>query len=312
MSSPTLSAPGVTVALTEGGVHRVLHGDAQGIYALGTLTPTFTGALLAVLASRGELQLDTPLSALIPRGLLPDEAAGSLTLAQLATHTAGLPWLPPNLGAHRPEDPLGAFTALHFGELLRGLHPVKPPPHPYAESLVGAGILGHALGRRAGVNYAHAVRDHVCTPLGLTDTNARPTDEQQPRVRAGHDARGRPLPAWTFPALPGAGALYSSAGDLLRFLDAQLGHAPLSAALRLTHVPRARAGRRQVGLGWLIDEGPVLWRSSVLGGFSAFLGFAPQRDRGVVVLSDHGRSRIDAFLRREPLVKAGLSMLHQA
>ena len=179
---------------------------------------------------------------------------------------------------------------------------------------MGLGILGHALGRRAGLNYAHAVRDLVCTPLGLADTTARPSDEQAPRVLTGHDAHGRPVPTWGFPSLPGAGALSSSARDLLRFLDANLGSGPLAEALTLTHLPRVQAGRRRAGLGWLISKGPrgpLLWQSSALGGFSGFLGFSPATDTGVVLLSDHGRSRLDALLHHHRLEREGLRLLAQ-
>ena len=318
-----LPTAGLCVGLTRGGVRHVqaLRGAGgppatDALFPLVTLTQVFTGALLAVQVARGELRLDTPLAEVIPRPLLPDEAAGRLTLEQLATHTAGLPQLPPNLTAAKPEDPLGGYTALHFGEFLRSFRPSHPPPRPCAESLLGLGVLGHALGRRAGLNFGHALRDLLCKPLGLADTTLRPDDAQQPRVLAGHDAHGRPMSPWTFPSLPGAGALHSTAADLLSFLEVNLGRGPaeLVQALQLTHAPRARDGKRGVGLGWLVSRGaagPVLWRSASLGGFSGFLGFVPAADAGVVLLVDTelGRSRLDALLRRAPLEREGHALL---
>ena len=124
--------------------------------------------------------------------------------------------------------------------------------------------------------------------------------------------RGGPCPRWSFSSLPGAGALYSTAEDLLRFLDAQLGRAgELSRALKLAH-DRARLARG-IALGWRVrgQGGPVLWCTSSLGGFTGFLGFAPTADRGVVLLSDQGRSRLDALLRRTPLEREGLALLSQ-
>jgi CubicO group peptidase (beta-lactamase class C family) len=321
-------AAALCVGVTHRGTHalQVLRGEGAAppetsIYALGTLTQVFTGALLALMVERGELRLDTPLSDVIPRGLLPDEAAGRITLVQLATHTAGLPSLPPNLGRPaNPEDPLAGYTALHFGEFLRNLRPTKPGPHRYAESLLGMGLLGHALGRRAGLNYAHALRDLLVRPLGLTDTAARVDDAQQGRLLPGHRG-GHAVPAWSFPALPGAGALYSTGSDLLRFLDANLGAAHLGQgesllvrALQRTHAPQARVGSRGVGLGWLVEEaaqGPLLWRASALGGYAGFLGLAPTAGVGLVLLSDHARPRLSALLRRQPLEARGLALLRR-
>ncbi|MFP2934071.1 serine hydrolase domain-containing protein, partial [Pyxidicoccus sp. 3LG] len=187
--------------LTVRGEHHVESLRAKGappsagaVFALGELTQVFTGALLAVMVDRGELRLDTPLAELLPRPLLPDTAAGRITLEQLATHTSGLPHLPPNLdaGAQNPEDPFGHYSAGMFGEFLRSYQPASPPPRPYAESLLGMGVLGHALSRRAGLNYGHALRDLLCKPLGLVDTTLRLSEEQQPRLLSGHTARGRP------------------------------------------------------------------------------------------------------------------------
>ncbi|NMO23060.1 beta-lactamase family protein [Pyxidicoccus fallax] len=311
------------VGLTVGGEHhvRALRGKgappaSDALFAVGELTQVFTGALLALMVERGELRLDTPLADLIPRALLTHEAAGRITLEQLATHTSGMPHLPPNLdaGTRNPEDPFGHYSAGLFGDFLRGYQPAVAPPRPYSESLLGMGVLGHALSRRAGLNYGHALRDLLFKPLGLTDTTTRVTDEQQPRLSSGHTARGKAVPAWTFPALPGAGALHSTAPDLLRFLDANLGRGEpgIVQALKLAQVPRAEAGAHRMGLGWTVSQvrgHTVVWRSSVMGGYTSFLGFAPAADAGVVLLSDHGWSLLAALRGRVPLEAPGLALL---
>lgn len=313
------------VGLTLRGEHHLqaLRGQgapppADAVLALGELTQVFTSALLALLVEGGQVRLDTPLGELLPRMLLPDESAGRITLEQLATHTSGMPRLPPNLdpdsGPPNPEDPFGHYSAGLFGELLRGYRPARPPPRPYAESFLGMGVLGHALSRRAGLNYGHALRDLLFKPLGMGDTTARVSEEQEPRLLPGHTARGKAMARWTFPALPGAAALHSTVADQLRFLDANLGRgdAGVVRALRLTHAPRVEAGPARAGLGWLVSTvrgQPVVWRSSVLGGYTGFLGFAPAADAGVVLLADHGWSLFAALRGRIPLEAPGLALL---
>lgn len=310
------------LGVTARGSHHVeeLGGETRppasgAIFELGGLTQVFTGALLAVLVDRGEVRLDTPLSAILPQPLLPDERAGRITLEQLATHTSGLPHAPPNLGEPpNPADPYGHYVAGHFGAFLRGYQPSTPPPHRFQESVIGMGVLGHVLSRKAGVNYAHAVRDFVCQPLQLADTTPRLSEEQQPRLVPGHDARGRPVPGWTFPALPGAGALRSSVSDLLRFLDAHLGRGDeaMVRALRLTYQSRASARKYEVGLGWRLSRvrgRTVAWCSAVTGGYVGFLGFVEETGTGVVLLSNHAPSRLASFLRRNPLEKPGFELL---
>jgi len=288
----------------------------DALFALGGLTQVFTGALLALLVDKGRARLDMPLAEVLPRALLPDEQAGRITLEQLATHTSGMPHLPPNLDAApgNPEDPFGHYSAGLFGDFLRGYRPPSPPPRPYADSLLGMGVLGHALSRRAGVNYGHALRDELFTPLGLSSTSARVTEELAPRLLPGHTARGRPVPAWTFPALPGAGALHSTVPDLLRFLDAHLRVGPpeVTRALRQTLEPRVESGPLRWGLGWSLSRVrgfTVAWCSSVMGGYTGFLALAPEAEAGVALLSDHGWSFLAALRGRVPLEKPGLALL---
>ena len=288
----------------------------EAVFGLGGLTQVFTGALLALLVDKGQARLDMTLGEVIPRALLPDADAGRITLEQLATHTSGMPHLPPNLDApeSRPEDPFGHYSAQRFGDFLRGYHPTPPPPRPFSESLLGMGVLGHALSRRAGVNYGHALRDWLFKPLGMSDTSARVTEEMAPRLLPGHTARGRPVPAWTFPALPGAGALHSTPLDLLNFLDACLGRedAGLARALSMTWVPRAEAGKVRRGLGWSLSQvrgHTVAWCSSVMGGYVGFIGLAPTVDTGVVLLADHGWSLFAALRGRVPLEGPGFALL---
>jgi D-alanyl-D-alanine-carboxypeptidase/D-alanyl-D-alanine-endopeptidase len=100
------------------------------------------------------------------------------------------------------------------------------------------------------------------------------------------------------PALVGAGALHSTATDLLGFLAANLGPArtPLAAQIERIQRPRLRAARQvEVGLGWLIAHppgaaGPVAWHNGGTSGFRSFVGAARETRTAVVVLSNTARS----------------------
>lgn len=286
----------------------------NALYFLGTVTQVFTGALLSILADAGRARLDMPLSEVIPRPLLPDADAGLITLEQLATHTSGMPYLPPNLNAAaaNPADPFGHYSANLFGDFLRSYHPDAPPPRPASASLLGMGVLGHALSRRAGVNYGHALRDWLFTPLKMTDTSVRVTDELAPRLLPGHAARGGAMAPWNFPSLPGGAGLHSTVPDLLRFLDACLGRADESLARSLKRTWDLGTGQGPHGLGWSLSQlrgHTVAWSVSVMGGYVSFMGLAPAADAGVVLLSDTGWGWFAAFRNRVPLEAPGLALL---
>jgi CubicO group peptidase (beta-lactamase class C family) len=147
------------------------------------------------------------------------------------------------------------------------------------------GLLGQLLANAVAADYRDLVLDRVCRPLSMPYT----TTGFGPLCATGY-RRGRPVPAWEMDALAPAGALRSSATDLLRYLKAHLHPeaTPLTAALRATQVPRVAAkGKDRVCLVWNHRRsryGDVLFHSGGTRGFTAFLGFCPQASTGVAAL----------------------------
>jgi CubicO group peptidase (beta-lactamase class C family) len=189
-------------------------------------------------------------------------------------------------------------------------------------SNLGAGLLSDALARAADRSYEELVRERICLPLGMRDTVVTLTSEQTARLATGHTRRGKPAPPLEIPALVGAGALRSTATDLLRFLRAKLKPAdtPLTAQIERTQLPRLRVAKRtEVGLGWMIARlpglaGPVLWHNGGTPGFRSFVGVGRETGTAVVVLSNTARSVDRLGLRllnvcpRTPARCGGLSL----
>jgi D-alanyl-D-alanine-carboxypeptidase/D-alanyl-D-alanine-endopeptidase len=122
----------------------------------------------------------------------------------------------------------------------------------------------------------------------------------RPRASRRATPRGAPpTPAWQLADLAGAGGLRSTATDLATFTRAHLAEGgELAAAIQL-----AREVRHQVTpftwihLGWLgrrLHAGQgghlQLWHNGGTGGFCSFVGFDPEKEVGVVVLSNTQRS----------------------
>ncbi|HNX98921.1 MAG TPA: serine hydrolase, partial [Candidatus Aminicenantes bacterium] len=105
----------------------------------------------------------------------------------------------------------------------------------------------------------------------------------------GHDGAGNAVSGWDLPTLAGAGALRSTAGDMVKFIQANLSSAgPLAAALRRSHGrQRPVGGNTEIGLGWFVTKTPggeIVWHNGQTGGYHSFLGLDPGRQTGVVVL----------------------------
>jgi serine-type D-Ala-D-Ala carboxypeptidase/endopeptidase len=304
---------GLVVGCLAGGEQRVVgfgrvRTDAQDlpngstIFEIGSVTKVFTGLLLADLVEQGLVGLDDPLAGHLPAWVrVPGRGGRQVTLGDLASHAGGLPRDPKGTLGRWLRDRRNPYAALSVEELYAGLARTRLRRRPGGRvkySNLGAGLLGEALARAAGQPYQELVRGRICLPLGMPDTVVTPTGEQTARLATGHTRRGRPAPPFEIPALVGAGALRSTATDMLCFLRANLDPArtPLASQLERTQLPRLRAARRvEVGLGWLMVRlpaaaGPVLWHNGGTSGFRSFAAVARESGTAVVVLSNTARS----------------------
>lgn len=279
------------------------HGAPPGphtLFQIGSVTKVFTSLLLADLVVAGHVRLDQPVTEFLPDVEVP-MLGRPITLRDLATHTSGLPRLPKHLvrnALRHRDNPYSQVTGEDLERALEQYHPRRPPGSRVRYSNFGAAVLGDALSRRMGRSYDELVADRICRRLDMPDTVVRSSLDQSGRHAQGHSRRGRPVPDWEMPAMPGMGALRSTTTDMITFLRAQLGpdSTPLADAVRMTQEPRAQLGRTtSVCLGWFrspgdTSSGPMLWHNGGTGGTFSFVGFVPSDGTGVVVLANNARS----------------------
>lgn len=305
-------APGIVVGLVDGHGRRVVgHGrlaaddprrpDAGTVFEIGSITKVFTAIVLADMVERGEVDLEAPVRDLLgPDARLPTHDGVEITPLHLATHSSGLPRLPDNLDPADLENPYADYTEADLMVFLASHDMTRGVGESVEYSNLGAGLLGHALAARAGADYEAFVTRRVLAPLGMSDTGIALSPSAKGRLATGHDLSLEPVPNWDIPALAGAGALRSTANDLLAFLEANLGlrESRLDAALRATHVSRRafEPPTMDVGLGWLIrtEHGrEIRWHNGGTGGYRSFAGFDGDAGIGVVVLSNAAREVTD-------------------
>ena len=274
--------------------------DERTIFEIGSITKVFTATLLSDMAREGLVALDDPVQRHLPDGLVIPVRGRPITLADLASHTSGLPRLPKGFlrrALREGANPYASFTVDDLYAAIPATKPRRKPGRKIRYSNYGAGLLGHVLALRAGVGYEELVAERITGPLGMTDTSIAVPEDKLARFAQGHSRRGKPVSNWDLPALAGAGALRSTVADLLTFLDAHLGEAPpgLAEAMRATHVPRASRRAFSVGLGWMIltvdgQPGPVVYHDGGTGGFRSVAGFVAESGTSVAVLSSSSRA----------------------
>src|SRR5581483_4562039 len=274
--------------ITEGGSGF----DGDTVFEIGSISKVFTSTLLADMVGHGEVKLDDPISQYLPESAkVPTRKGRAITLVDLATHTSGLPRMPDNASPKDPSNPYADYTVEQMYAFLSGYRLTRDIGEKYEYSNLGGGLLGHVLALKAGTSYEALVTSRICRPLGMTDTRITLTPEMTARLAKGHDEAGKPVANWDIPTLAGAGALRSTAHDLLKFVSANMGlvKTDLRTTLELTQNPRHEAGSSlmQIGLGWHIMKktaGDVIWHNGGTGGYHSFIGFDRKGLRGVVVL----------------------------
>lgn len=268
-------------------------------FEIGSITKVFVSLLLADAVQRDAVTLDAPIGRFLPDSVETPVADGhAIQLRHLATHTSGLPRLPFNLHPSDPANPYADYTPAELHAFLDAVDLSAAPGSTYAYSNVGGGLLGHLLARSADTSFAALLDRRIFTPLGLQNTAVpSPGDTASARLATGHTASGAPASYWTFDVLAGAGALRSTARDVLRFLQANLRpeDAPLSAATQTTHeVRHERSAQSSVALGWNVatasDGSRLYWHNGGTGGFRSFAAFSPASNTALLVLVNQALS----------------------
>jgi CubicO group peptidase (beta-lactamase class C family) len=129
--------------------------DGNSVFEIGSITKTFTGLALGIMATRNEIALDDTLTSLLPPQVkIPGDAGRRITIKHLITHSSGLPRLPSNLGDLSPDNPYKDYSTKELYEALNTLHvKQKKIGRRYEYSNFGVGLLGHILTLKSGRSY---------------------------------------------------------------------------------------------------------------------------------------------------------------
>ncbi|MBU1631116.1 MAG: serine hydrolase [Candidatus Omnitrophica bacterium] len=268
--------------------------DGNTVFEIGSITKVFTSLLLADMVKRGELRLSDPITKFLPKSVkVPTKDGKEITLFHLAIHTSGLPRLPGNFAPKNMNNPYADYTVEQMYEFLSNYTLTRDIGAKYEYSNLGGGLLGHILALKAGMDYETLVITRICEPLKMNSTRIKLSTELQATMAMGHDQAGKTAMNWDIPTLAGAGALHSTANDMLKFVAANLGliKSDLLPVMQETHLVRNNTGvlNLEIGLGWHVLNKygtEIVWHNGGTGGYHSFIGFDKKKRVGVVVLSN--------------------------
>lgn len=286
----------------------------ETIFEIGAITKLFTTLALMDSMRKNEVGLDDPIQKYLPGVNAPEYNGQKIAFRHLATHTSGLPQLPDNFNPQNPNNQYADYTLEQLYQFLNRHTLARTPGTTLVYSNMGIGILGHLLSLRAGKSYEEMIVKLLSENLGMKDTFITVTPEREPHMSMGH-AKEVMVERWKMGALHGESAFRSTIKDMGKFLAANMGVllTPVNDLLKECHKAQYKTENITTGLGWILSNG-ILMHNGGTGGFRSFIGFHPERQKGVVVLAntreewidDLGKSLIDSNYRK-PLVNRELA-----
>lgn len=253
-------------------------------FRLGSMTKQFTAAAILLLEEQGKLKVEDPLSKFIPSA---PEAWKPVTLYHLLTHTSGIPSFTdfPEYGTWKlsPESP--AQMMAHIRD--------KPldftPGEKFKYSNSGYVLLGWIVELASGQSYETFLREHVFRPLGMNDSGYDSNTAVIPQRASGYVPGSAGLtnaPYIDMHVPGGAGALYSTTADLLRWTQGLFGGKLLSAA-SLEKMTTPFKSSYAFGLGVsTVKKHKVIAHGGAIEGFNSQLTYYPEGKVTVVVLAN--------------------------
>lgn len=253
-------------------------------FRLGSVTKQFTAASILLLEERGKLNVNDPV-----KKYLPDAPAAwnKITIFHLLTHTSGIPSFTdfPDYAKLEPFATTPADLVARFRD--------KPldfePGEKWSYSNSGYVLLTYLIEKITGDSYEKFVRENIFTPLGMKDSGYDSNFAIIPHRASGYapGKNGLENAGFIHMSIPqGAGALYSTTEDLLKWEQGLFGGKLLKPA-SLEKMTTPFKNNYAFGLGVDTVSGhKMISHGGGIEGFNTQLEYYPEDKLTVVVLAN--------------------------
>ena len=269
------------------------------IFAIGSITKSFTAALVGMLVDEGEMTWDDPVTRHIPYFTL-NTAGGDedsqVTIRDMLSHRTGFTRMGVLIasGAVPREEILLAATK---AEPWAGLR------ERFYYSNVMYLAAGVAAGNAAGADWDTLLAERIFEPLGMTSSNSSFEQSQgDPRLSLGYiwdeDLKvHKHLPMWVADNIGPAGGINSNVLDMAQWVRFQLGLGAYDGDRLLSETQHKEAWTSQIeiggairyGFGWILREWhgqPIIEHSGGVPGFASQMALLPESNLGFVLLTN--------------------------
>jgi len=263
------------------------------VYRAGSISKLFTALAAMQQAERGRLDIDKPVTEVLPGFYIVNPFNEPMTLRQLMCHRSGMVRESPVGSYFDDTEPGVAKTVASLSSCVL----VHPPGTRTKYSNSGVTIVGHAVERVSGMPFARYAQEQLLDRFGMNDSGFVRTRGIRRNLATGYlrvaqaDGGFREIatPVFELGTLP-AGNLYTTAADLARFVQALFRGATnvlRTGTLAEMFAPQLTHETNGFGLGFSVGHfrgRKTVSHTGAVYGFTSSLVAAPGERVGVIVL----------------------------
>lgn len=309
--------PGLAIAVVQNG--QVIYSQGFGqrdiknnlpvttktIFAIGSISKSFTALSMGMLNDEGKLDWDKPVRQYLPEFQMYDPVASErMTPRDLMSHRVGM-------AGHDLVWYSSDFSRDDLVRRLRFLQSDHDFRSGYRYNNMLVMTAGYMVGKIAGQRWEDFVRQRIFQPLQMSSSNFSVLESQKssdfslPYRKDEHSGAISEIPFHSIASIGPAGSINSNVEDMARYAIFQLGTGKVGprqlvseANLKLNHTPQVpmperspskEIGPRSYAMGWVISSyrgHPLWWHNGGIDGFYALLALLPDETFGVVILTN--------------------------
>lgn len=259
----------------------------QHQYEIGSISKTFTGALISEAVEKGKIDLDATIDKYLPL----QEGKAYPTVKQLVTHTSGYKnYYLSHIDLSTFFNDKNSFHGATKPELLRTVYdnPLKEGTHDFAYSNFGISVLGLILENVNQRKFTNQLNQLLVHDLGMKHSYIS------------DGKKGDLGKYWQWTENDGylpAGAIVSTIDDMIHYLKLQMTDeknylTAMHESLAVNNHPdpiyqKIGIAIEEIGMTWMIDKDlNAIWHNGATGNYNSYLGFNKEKGIGVIILSN--------------------------
>jgi CubicO group peptidase (beta-lactamase class C family) len=291
--------------------------DDQTIFAIGSITKSFTAGALGLLVDEGKIKWDDPVSKHMPRFQLHDAYSNKeMTIRDLLCHRGGM----------ARHDLLWYGSSFGRDKVLESLRHVKPDwsfrsKFGYQNIMfLAAGEVVPAVTKKSWDDFLH---ERIFEPLGMSHSNTTITKlSQSNNVATPHqkiEDKMECIPWRNIDNVAGAGSINSNVADMIQWVRLHLNNGKWdkkqllsSGVVQEMQMPQTvirvegaaaklnpHSHLSAYGLGWMISDyrdHKLVEHGGAIDGMRAQAAFIPEEKLGLVILANSGGTALPTAL----------------